>query len=100
MQATLNGSINPRGTDTHYYFKYGTSTSYGSVTGEGDAGSGTSGVGKSNAVTLSPGTTYHYRIVASNTGGTTEGSDEQFTTPGPVEAVTSAAWGEHGGHPA
>jgi hypothetical protein len=93
LQATLNGTVNPNGFDTHYYFQYGTSTSYGSATGEGDAGSGTSGVGKSNTVTLSPGTTYHYRIVASNAGGTTDGSDELFTTPGPVEAVTTAASG-------
>jgi hypothetical protein len=93
LQATLNGTVNPNGFDTHYYFQYGTSTSYGSATGEGDAGSGTSGVGKSNTVTLSPGTTYHYRIVASNAGGTTDGSDEQFTTPGPVEAITSEASG-------
>src|SRR5262249_26225281 len=29
--ARLNGSVNPNGADTHYYFEYGPTTSYGSV---------------------------------------------------------------------
>jgi hypothetical protein len=43
-QATLNGTVNPNGVDTHYYFQYGTSTGYGSSTGSVDAGSGTNSV--------------------------------------------------------
>ncbi len=39
-QAKLNGTVNPKGTNTHYYFQYGTTTSYGSSTPEGNAGSG------------------------------------------------------------
>jgi hypothetical protein len=94
LQATLNGTVNPNGFDTHYYFQYGTSTSYGSTTGEVDAGSGTSAVPASGTATsLSPGTTYHYRIVASNSAGTAYGGDQTLTTPGPVEAVTGAATG-------
>jgi hypothetical protein len=31
---------------------------------------------------LEPGTTYHYRIVASNSWGTTDGEDVTFTTKG------------------
>jgi hypothetical protein len=91
LQATFNGTANPNGSDTHYYFQYGTSTSYGSTTGEVDAGSGTSAVPASTATALSPGTTYHYRIVASNSAGTVYGGDQTVTTPGPVEAVTTAA---------
>ncbi len=80
-QATLNGTVNPRGTDAHYYFKYGTTTGYGSLTASTDAGSGTSSVPESATVTgLEPGTTYHYRIVATSAGGTVEGSDQMFTT--------------------
>src|SRR5205085_396899 len=30
---------------------------------------------------LQPGTTYHYRVVAENAEGTTEGPDKTFTTP-------------------
>jgi hypothetical protein len=32
---------------------------------------------------LAPNTTYHYRLVATNSGGTTYGYDSQLTTPGP-----------------
>lgn len=94
LQATLNGTVNPNGFDTHYYFQYGTSTSYGSTTGEVNAGSGTSAVPASGTPTaLSPGTIYHYRLVASNAAGTVYGGDQSLTTPGPVEAVTGAATG-------
>jgi hypothetical protein len=94
LQATLNGTVNPNGFDTHYYFQYGMSTSYGSMTGEVDAGSGSSAAPASGTPTaLSPGTTYHYRIVATNAAGTSDGTDQTFTTPGPVEAVTGMAMG-------
>jgi hypothetical protein len=93
LHATLNGTVNPNATDTHYYFKYGKTISYGLTTSEEDAGSGTSSVGKSATLALEPGTTYHYRIIAKSYWGTTEGSDQEFKTPGPVEAVTGAVSG-------
>ncbi|HEX4114928.1 MAG TPA: family 16 glycosylhydrolase [Solirubrobacteraceae bacterium] len=96
LQATLNGTVNPNGFDTHYYFQYGTTTSYGSaVPAEPgmDLGSGSGGIPCYNIIGTLPGTSYHYRLVSSNAGGTTYGSDQAFTTPGPVEAVTSAATG-------
>jgi hypothetical protein len=79
--ATLNGTVSPNGRDTHYYFQYGTSTSYGSTTGEVDVGSGMSAVGASTAIAgLAPSTTYHYRLVAHNELGTTYGGDVAFAT--------------------
>jgi hypothetical protein len=92
-QAKLNGTVNPKGTNTHYYFQYGTTTSYGSSTPEGDAGSGLSSVPESASITgLEPGTTYHYRFVASSSAGTSYGADQTFfTTP----ALTYAP-GEYG----
>jgi hypothetical protein len=79
-QATLNGTVNPKGTDTHYYFQYGKTTEYGSSTSSTDAGSGTSSLLESATVTgLQPGTTYHYRLVATSEGGTVYGSDQTFT---------------------
>jgi hypothetical protein len=87
-EATLNGSVNPKGTDTHYYFQYGETTSYGSSTAEGDAGSGTSSVAKSNTIgELQPGMTYHYRLVATSSGGTIYGGDQMFTAPSPPAAI-------------
>ena len=81
--ATLNGSVNPEGQSTTYKFDYGTSTSYGSSVPSpaGSAGSGTSTVNESATLNgLRPGTTYHYRIEATNATGTTDGPDQTFTT--------------------
>ena len=83
-QATLNGTVNPNGVDTHYYFQYGTTTGYGSnapALPGGDAGSGTSS--RPVGITVSPleqGTVYHYRLVASGSAGTTYSKDTTFTT--------------------
>jgi hypothetical protein len=91
-KATLEGSVNPNGPDTHYYFQYGTTTSYGqdSPTPPGnDAGFGETAVPASTALTgLKPGTLYHYRIVASSWVGTTDGTDQTFRTPGWIIQTT------------
>jgi parallel beta-helix repeat protein len=82
--ATLNGTINPNGAGTTYYFEYGTTTGYGSATASASAGSGTSDVSVNAAISgLSSGSTYHFRLVATNSGGTTNGTDKTFTTPAP-----------------
>jgi hypothetical protein len=96
-QATLEGTVYPNGTDTHYYFQYGTApcspTSCGSTqpTPPGTDVGPTGSIGASTTVQLAPGTTYHYRLVGTSSVGTSYGNEESFTTPGPVEAVTSAA---------
>ncbi len=93
-QATLTASVYPGGfLEAKYHFEYGTTQNYGSYSAEGSTGSGTSKVGVSLPVTLQPGTTYHYRIVAWNAEGSTGGEDYTLTTPGPVEAVTGTAAG-------
>jgi Ricin-type beta-trefoil lectin domain-like/Ricin-type beta-trefoil lectin domain len=82
--ATLNASVNPEGAATTYQFEYGTTTAYGTkvpVTAK-EAGSGTSAVAVSEAIAgLTPGTTYHFRITATNVNGTSTGADKTFTTP-------------------
>jgi PKD repeat protein len=79
--ATLNGAVNPQGLDTTVHFEYGTTTAYGSTTPDQGAGSGTSTVNVSAPVSgLSPSTTYHYRIVATSSAGTSRGADATFTT--------------------
>jgi hypothetical protein len=56
--------------------------SYGSSTTNIDAGAGMSSIPESAAITgLKSGTTYHFRLVATNAGGEAKGSDEVFTTP-------------------
>jgi hypothetical protein len=87
-QATLNGSVNPEGLDTHYHFEYGTTSSYGSSTAESDAGSGTASVPESTTIAkLQPGITYYYRIAATSSAGTSYGAGQTFSTPSePAEA--------------
>jgi hypothetical protein len=80
--ATLNGTVNPNGeTGNSYYFEYGTTTSYGSSTPKGILASGSEAVKVSKVIEgLAVNTTYHFRVVATNKSGTTDGADEVFTT--------------------
>jgi NHL repeat len=91
--ATLNASFNGNGEDTHYYFEWGTTTSYGYVTATPpgtDAGSPNDSKPLSFELTgLSVETTYHYRIVASNAAGTSYGADQSFKTLAAVENVST-----------
>jgi Kelch motif protein/galactose oxidase-like protein len=79
----LNGTVNPNGSATTYYFQYGPTTSYGLRTASTSAGSGTSATSVTSTVGfLSAATTYHYRIVADSAAGTVSGADMTFTTEG------------------
>ena len=79
--ATATGTVNPGGQATTWYVEYGTSTSYGTKTANVSAGSGTANTAVSASLTgLTPGTTYHYRVVATNSSGTARGADGIFTT--------------------
>jgi hypothetical protein len=80
-QATVAGTIDPNGLPTSYHVEYGTTSSYGSSTPSFGAGSGWSAVGVSTTLTnLQPATSYHFRIVANNSAGTSYGSDRVFGT--------------------
>jgi hypothetical protein len=82
--AALSGSVNANGAPTSYRFEYGPTTAYGSSTPTVGAGSGTGAVAAAATLTgLSPATTYHYRLVATNGGGATKGTDQTFTTASP-----------------
>ena len=90
--ATLNGSVNPLGQSTNTYFDYGTTTSYGARSSVKSVGSGKNATNVAIGITgLAPGTTYHYRIVAQNGTGTSTGADQTFTTTGPPGITTAAA---------
>jgi hypothetical protein len=79
--ATVNGTVNPNGQATSYHFDYGTSTAYGSSSATQSAGSGTTTSPVSaNLTGLRPGTTYHFRLVGQSAGGTSQGTDNTFTT--------------------
>jgi hypothetical protein len=79
--ATLNGVVDPNGLATTYKFQYGKTTTYGTTTPIKPAtGSGKHISVSATVSNLASGTTYHYRLVATNSKGTTLGGDKQFTT--------------------
>ena len=80
FSATLNGSLDPHGFTTTVHFQYGTTTSYGLTTAPQSQGGNTYRNVGANISSLSANTVYHFRIVATNSGGTRFGSDRTFTT--------------------
>jgi hypothetical protein len=79
----LNGAVNPNGLSTTYFFNYDYTigTYYGTNTASTNAGSGTSDVLVSaDVIGLNANTTYHFRIVATNSAGTSYGYNQYFTT--------------------
>jgi Divergent InlB B-repeat domain len=84
--AQLNSTVNANGASTTFYYQWGTTTSYGNTTPTGST-SGSLTVNYS-LTGLTPNTTYHYRIVASNSGGPSYGGDQYFTTSPSVNGLT------------
>ncbi|MCX6874729.1 MAG: immunoglobulin domain-containing protein [Verrucomicrobia bacterium] len=80
--ATLNGIVNANSNSTTVSFEYGLTVAYGtSVAGTPSPLTG----GESSAVTanlsgLASATTYHYRVIATNSLGTARGADMTFVT--------------------
>jgi hypothetical protein len=82
-EARMNARVNPFGLASTYHFEYGADTSYGQSVPipEAEAGSGTESLLVSHTLTgLAPETTIHYRLVATNSEGTTFGQDRTLTT--------------------
>jgi hypothetical protein len=84
-EATLEGTVNPGGEATEYFFEYGTGIGYGQKTAKATLQtSGGSSQGVSAALKgLTPGTEYHFRLVAKNGQGPAEGLDHSFKTMSP-----------------
>ena len=82
--ATLTGTVNPNGIATTAYYEWGTTTGYGSFSATNSAGSGTNAAPLLATINgLTPGATYHYRLVATNNIGAGYGVDQSFVTPVP-----------------
>src|SRR5207302_11176548 len=95
-EASLNASVNANGaalSDCH--FDYGTSPSYGASMPCSSLPKGAQTSAETAFLaSLGANTAYHYRIVATNPGGTSVGADRSFTTlPQPPEATTEQASG-------
>jgi len=87
--ADLNATINPRGQSTTYQFEYDTAAYKEGGESHGvkvpifaeSVGSGVSDVEVSEVVEgLESGMTYHFRLVATNEGGTSKGADKTVMT--------------------
>jgi hypothetical protein len=78
--AELNGSLNPDGLETTYWFEYGANTEYRQKTAALQAapGSTTAPVPPTELQNLQPGRRYHFRLVATNELGETKGEDQTF----------------------
>lgn len=98
--ATLNGLVNPQGTNTTAWFEWGATTNYGNVTPAVSVGGGTSDINYSRDLTgLASFTAYHFRAVASNSVGAAFGTNQTFTTafaspPYAATLLASSVFGE------
>ena len=81
-EATVGALIDPEGQQTIYHVEYGTSEAYGSSTPETSAGAGFAPTRVQVRLgELQPGTTYHYRFVATNASHeTTQDKEDQALT--------------------
>ena len=78
-RAVLNGLINPDGFATTGWFEWGTDTNYANPPVPLDFGNGSTTLTVTQALTgLTPGTTYHFRLAAVNTNGTTRSAEKSF----------------------
>ena len=88
VSATVSGAVNGGGLATSYYFEYGPSAAYGSRTAVGQLGASSADSAVSATLRrLRPGTTYHYRLVATNSDGTSNGGDQMFRTAPRISTV-------------
>lgn len=101
--ATLNATVNPNGEPvTDCRLEYGSSLPYSSSAPcTPSPGGGESAVAVSASISgLQPASTYHFRVSATNAGGTSVGSDQIFQTGEslPERGRCLAASGGHGGY--
>ncbi len=90
VSAQLQAWIDPHSGIGYAWFDYGTTTNYGSTTSHQSLGTAVTNM-HYNLTGLTAETSYHYRAVAYNGGGTNRGADVAFTTLGPqirIEPLT------------
>jgi hypothetical protein len=89
--ATLNGEFAGNGEETHYHFEWGPTAAYGHSTTPAavSPGNGVSEPLSAPITGLAPFSTYHFRVVANNGGGTSVAEDRMFTTPPGVPSIVT-----------
>lgn len=90
--ATLTGTVNANNASTVVTFDYGTTSNYGSsLTAALSPVTGTAATTVIGLLpNLLPNTTYHYRVKAVNTAGTTNGTDATFTTSKLTQTIAAS----------
>jgi uncharacterized repeat protein (TIGR01451 family) len=90
VSAALTGLVNPNGLPTMAEFQYGIDTNYGSAVLVAGTLTGTTAQAVSATVGgLSAGTTYHFRVTATNAIGSADGLDQTFATTGISAGATN-----------
>jgi hypothetical protein len=88
--ATVRASLGAGGMQTSYSLEYGMSAGYGSSTQEVDVGSPEYPISVQVSLNgLTAGVEYHFRVVATNSLGVSDGSDSTFVTPGATGSTAS-----------
>ena len=90
----LNGTVNPNELATTAVFEWGTDsnlTSFTSTTTQSLGAATTSVAITASLTNLTPGTTYYFRVAATNPAGTTKGSIASFTAVAQAPTVSTAA---------
>ncbi len=96
--ASLQGSINPNGLATNYWFEYGTTASLGTLTASQSLTASNSAQSVSAGISgLSANTMYYYRVVGENSIGRSTGSVMNFTTTSNGGGCTVNCGGNGGG---
>lgn len=81
--ASVNGQVNPNGSETIYWFEYGNTDALGNTTTSISVGGGMTAKNISMLLSgLKPLTTYYYRLDSQNQYGTVNGSILSFITTG------------------
>ena len=89
---TLYAYVNSGSSPATVVFQYGTTAAYGSqLTFSTTLSTNQYGDFLKDLPGLTPSTTYHFRVVATNNEGTSTGADVTFTTPAIPDVVTGAA---------
>jgi subtilase family serine protease len=79
--AVLNGTVNPNNQTTAAQFLYGLTTNYNLTAAvSGPFTGGSAQAVSANLTGLTPATTYHFAITATNNSGSVTGLDQTFTT--------------------
>jgi uncharacterized protein (TIGR02145 family) len=88
--ATLQAEVNPNSAPTTVIFEYGLTDKYGNevVLPQNPVNGNRNVMVQATIESLSPATTYHYRVKATNEHGESIGSNQTFTTNGAAPTAT------------